>query len=984
MPGTFLNAKERERLTAFPDDIPHWDLITYFTLTEQDQTFIKVHRRDAHRLGVALQLCTIRYLGFCPTDLHHAPMETVAHLAAQLRVNPSALHDYGTRRMTRSAHFQAVLDYLRFRRLQADDHDQLLAWLTERALEHDKPTLLFQMTCEHLKQQQILRPGVTVVERLVATARTQAHHESLERLASLLTPERSTLLDRLLVPESEQGAIPLYRLRQHADTNTPAALVEALDKFRLLQQWGVDQWDLSVVNPNRQKFLARLGRKYSAQALRRMGPERRYPTLVSLLKQTLIDLTDESIDIFDVCIASRHKKARKALEDYHQAVAETTQSHSQLLEAIGDVVLDDTVTDARLRQAIFQHIPRGTLEAAVKEARSLKRPSGHLDFLDDHYSYVRQFAPAFLSTLAFQSHHDDNPVLGAVEVLRDLNTTKRRKLPEHAPVDFIPDTWRRLVMSHDPPDRRPYELCALSTLRDQLRSGDIYVPNSRRYTDPETFLIPRATWPTVRQEVCQELDLDPTGATRLSERAQDLRELLPRVDRMLDRPDGIRMEHGELIVPMDEGDELPASAKALAEQVSRRLPHVDLTDLLLEVDQWTGFSQHLKHATGGQPRTDDLLRHLHAAVLAHGTNMGPVEMARSANLTYDRLAFASFWYVREETLKDAVTALVNFQYRQPLAQHWGGGTLSSSDGQRFPVRGKVRNATALPRYYGYGQGITFYTWSSDQFSQYGTKVISSTLRDATYVLDAILDNETDLTILEHTSDTAGYTDLVFGLFDLLGMQFCPRLRDIGDRQLYKLKSDMTIYPRLDARMTGRTDLTRLIERWDDLARVAGSIKRGYVTSSLLVSRLQAYPRQGQLTKLLQEYGRFIKTLFILRYLEDDALRQRVHAQLNKGEKLHDVRKFLFFAREGVVSQKYEEGQANQAGCLNLLTNAVVVWNTVYMQAALDALRREGYPVQDEDLVHLWPTRFAHIHRYGKYEFNVAEAQARKGLRPLRA
>jgi hypothetical protein len=97
-----------------------------------------------------------------------------------------------------------------------------------------------------------------------------------------------------------------------------------------------------------------------------------------------------------------------------------------------------------------------------------------------------------------------------------------------------------------------------------------------------------------------------------------------------------------------------------------------------------------------------------------------------------------------------------------------------------------------------------------------------------------------------------------------------------------------------------------------------------------------------------------------------------------------VRKFLFFAREGVVSQKYEEGQAHQAGCLNLLTNAVVVWNTVYMQAALDALRREGYPVQEEDLAHLWPTRFAHIHRYGKYEFNMAEARARKGLRPLRA
>jgi TnpA family transposase len=163
MPGMFLSSKERERLACFPDDIPHWDLITYFTLSEQDCTFIKSHRSDTHRLGVALQLCTMRYLGFCPTALHEAPMETVSHLAGQLDVNPSALEDYGKRQMTRSAHFQAVLDYLKFRRMQADDQAQLLTWVTERALEHDKPTLLFQMACEHLKQQQILRPGVTVV-----------------------------------------------------------------------------------------------------------------------------------------------------------------------------------------------------------------------------------------------------------------------------------------------------------------------------------------------------------------------------------------------------------------------------------------------------------------------------------------------------------------------------------------------------------------------------------------------------------------------------------------------------------------------------------------------------------------------------------------------------------------------------------------------------------------------------------------------------
>src|SRR6266542_1976912 len=105
MPGTFLTPKERERLACFADDIPHWDLITSFTLTEQDHIFNQTHLNDAHRLGVALQLCTVRYLGFCPTHLHTAPLGAISYLPEQRHVNPTVFQGYGTRRMTQSAHF---------------------------------------------------------------------------------------------------------------------------------------------------------------------------------------------------------------------------------------------------------------------------------------------------------------------------------------------------------------------------------------------------------------------------------------------------------------------------------------------------------------------------------------------------------------------------------------------------------------------------------------------------------------------------------------------------------------------------------------------------------------------------------------------------------------------------------------------------------------------------------------------------------------
>ena len=123
-------------------------------------------------------------------------------------------------------------------------------------------------------------------------------------------------------------------------------------------------------------------------------------------------------------------------------------------------------------------------------------------------------------------------------------------------------------------------------------------------------------------------------------------------------------------------------------------------------------------------------------------------------------------------------------------------------------------------------------------------------------------------------------------------------------------------------------------------RVAGALKLGWVTASLLIGKLQSYPRKNRLTRALQEYGRLVKTIFILRYLESEQFRRRINTQLNKGEALHGLREFLLFANKGVLRKKQEGELMNQAGCLNLVTNAVVTWNTVYMAAVIDQLRAE--------------------------------------------
>jgi TnpA family transposase len=184
-------------------------------------------------------------------------------------------------------------------------------------------------------------------------------------------------------------------------------------------------------------------------------------------------------------------------------------------------------------------------------------------------------------------------------------------------------------------------------------------------------------------------------------------------------------------------------------------------------------------------------------------------------------------------------------------------------------------------------------------------------------------------------------------------------------------------------LQGSINRQRILARWDDLLRAAGSLKLGWVSASLLISRLQASPRQNALTRALQEDGRLQKTRFVLRYLESEDDRRRINRQLNKGEALHALRRFLFFAEHSTIRRHQQAEQANQASCLTLVTNAVVTWNTVSMGAVLEQLRAEGQVPSDEALGHLAPALSDPINPYGKDQFDLDAAARRRGLRPLR-
>jgi hypothetical protein len=276
---------------------------------------------------------------------------------------------------------------------------------------------------------------------------------------------------------------------------------------------------------------------------------------------------------------------------------------------------------------------------------------------------------------------------------------------------LVTDTWRPYLREPDGSiSRRYYELCTLWHLRSALRAGNVWVAHSRRYANPETYLIPPAEWPRWRPEVIRQTGTPSDGPTRLAEREAELAGAMAAVERLLARKDShVRIEKDEIVLSPLEADPRPTSAEVLAARITERLPRVELSEVLMEVDTWTRFSRHFVHAADATVLRPALLPHFYASVLAHACNFGIEQMAHLTDIAADHLTWCTTWFLREDTLKAAVTGLVNYHHRLPLSQAWGSGMLSSSDGQRFPVSGKTRHARRMPPPLGYGMGVTFYS-----------------------------------------------------------------------------------------------------------------------------------------------------------------------------------------------------------------------------------------------------------------------------------
>jgi TnpA family transposase len=956
-----------------------------------DQNLIALCRGVHNRLGFAYQMGFVRLTGRFPAQ---QPLEILddllAFVAHEVDLDAALIKEYAQRQATVSAHQEQIRLYLGFRPFGPTEQDDLRQFILNEAARVEHLSALKAQAEVFLYQHHILIPAASTLHRLVIEQRERARQRVYTQMIARLPTGLPARLDALLESPTDQTLSPLQTLKAPPGAPSPRALLKLTDKLDEMAQTDCLMLDLSWLNNNLQKTLAQYAWQSSAYRLRQLQAPQRYTVLVCFLHDAYHDTIDQLIDMYNKLVTGTYRRAQNELDDtvkrrripYHAAL--------QSFYLMGQTLFDESIPHEAIRATVFDHISPQSLQDQLQQAHQwLSRDSHHVfAWVMKRYSYWRQFAPRLLDHLTFNLEPTGSPaLLEALEVLRDLNTTGRRKLPEALPLSGVPKRLRAFVGSADAPNRRAYECAVLTSLRDEIQRGNVWVSGSRRFGQLGAFFLPQDEWEAKRDDFFHRAGLpaDPVQAGaylqgRLASAYDGFLHTLPANAYVTVEEQGWRLSTD----PADEPS--PEQEAAIAKMHSWLRDKVDtirLPDLLIAVDNIVDWSRHFMTPNRWEMRSADDVCQVVATVMAYGCNIGPETMARLTNgVSYDDIQRITDWHLHDDALRAALAEIVNAMVALDTTQVWGDGSSTSSDGQRFLFPRRVLRRTYSHRLGDFA--LEFYTFISDNYAPFYTVPIECTERDAPYVLDGLLYNESVVDPQEHYTDTHGYIELNFAAFPMFGKRFCPRIRGLHRQWIYCLDRQKD-YGALNpiVKSPRRTlHLDWITSYWDRMGQFFASFAAGRSTASVALKRLLACGPRNHFYRAVRELGRLYKSIFILDYLSDPQLRRRIRRGLLKSEQLHALARQVHYGMRGQTDGRDFQQQMSRASCLVLIEAAIIFWQILQIDEVLRFWDLEAEGIDPRFLAYMSPVRWDNVILYGQYEIDRNLVSQRRHLREL--
>lgn len=962
---------ERTAYPRFKRTFTAEQLHAFFTPTTAEIAFVQTNVRVAgHQLTCLVLLKSLQWLGYFPS-LATIPVELVRHVRQALRLDEEAPLGYDEPR-TLYRHHQMIRAHLSITSWGKAGRRLALTAVETAAATMDNPADLINVALETLSQQRYELPAFSTLDRLARRVRTLVNQRFFTRLLAQISDAQKEALEALLQTPAGATRSSYQRLKQVPRSPTIKHLQEWLSQLEWLTSLGESDALLAHLPPLKRKHFAAEARALDASEIRKFTAPKRYTLLLCLIQRAQVQVRDQLALMFIKRMQKIQTRAKEQLERWRVEQREKTAHLVGLLAAVvlvSEAAANDTAAGQAVRGLLASHGDAPQLRADCEQV--IAATNDHYQpFVWPQYRADRSALFRLIKALTFSSTSQDQSLVEALNFLLTHEVRRGDWLPDEVDFSFASERWQKTVRARQEGlpvlHRRHFEACLFVYLAAELKTGDLCIAGSDEYADYRTQLLAWEECEPLVPEYCRALGM-PTTATDFVSGLQDwLTQTAESVD--AGYPDNEQLvidEQGRPRLQKLTAQEARPSVQALEAALVSRLPERNVIDVLANVAHYTTWPRHFGPLSGSEPKLENPLVRYLLTVFTYGCNLGPTQAARHLRglATGHELSFVNRRHINAAKLNAAMVDVINAYTEFPLPKLWGAGTAAAADGTKYELYEQNLLAEYHVRYGGYG-GIAYHHIADNYVALFSHFIPCGTW-EAIYILEGLLQNASEVQPETVHADTQGQSTPVFALAHLLGIKLMPRIRNWKDLIFYR-PTATTTFQHIDGLFTEVVDWKLIEVHWQDLLRVVLSIRAGKVSSVTLLRKLRNESRKNRLYQAFRELGRVVRTVFLLQYVSDPALRQQITAMTNKMESYNGFAKWFFFGNDGILGENDPEEQEKFIKYNDLVANAVIFQNVIDLSRALRELIAEGYPVQREDVQALSPYLTRHIKRFGDY------------------
>ena len=937
---------------------------------------------------------------FLPKSFHQRDVEAVSKV---LDYQPSEFLADNYPKTTRQRHQKLLLEFYGFSSFDSEVESALATEITTMAKTYLKPKMIFGRCVDFLIQKRIQVPSSRTLSDLIRTG-LQEHKAGLSALIEIHLDEKTRcLLDELFTTPDDQNQYHLTLLKKLSQSTKPSKVKESIADFETLSTlyYQMDK-TISILD------LDHIGIRYYAGSvlkseifqIQRRQANDRYIHAAAFIAHQFFRIQDNLADIFLSVMATSQNTATR---NHKEHLFEQRKTHSQQLKTVVDeldnsvfaliqnmrsLVSNNTLSDVEKVTQMKTLLEQGKTESFEELKVGLQQASQSkiwYEILEQQSVKLQNRLSPILKALVFEPIGQTEPLREAIDYFK----SKDGAITDKAPTTFLDTDECKTVISDDGTFRKSlYKVFLFQHVAAAIKSGHLNLRESYKYRPMDSYLIDKKRW-----EQDKQILLERAGLTEFT----DLESILKTLDTALFQQyqkTNVGIENNPNLTIRADGTfyiKTPALDANETDPLQELFPQrhdVPLAQVLDTVDRHCNMLKAFEHWQQTHTPLAVSRPALLAGVMGLGCGIGVRKMARiSSRMTENELEHAVNWRFSLENIRaanDQVVKAMDDMELPNLYRREADQLHTASDGQKFEVRGESLHAGRSFKYFGQGQGVSAYTFVDERHFLWHSLMISASDRESAYVIDGLMHNDVVKSDI-HSTDTHGYTEVIFGLTHLLGFSFAPRIKGLGKQTLYifrpknRASSDWKITPD----KTINANLIR--ENWDDFLRLATTIKLKENTTSDIFRRLNSYSRQHALYQTMKAFGQIIKSLFILRYVNEVELRQAIEKQLNKVELSNRFARAVAVGNPREYTQTEKEEQEIAEGCNRLIKNSIICWNYLCLERQLEKLTD---PDAKENMLRIIathsPMTWAHINMLGEYDFSEEKLKDSVGILPLKS